>query len=173
MICPSCKKDLVVKNYEGVEIDLCENCKGVWLDNGELSKIVEIKEVQFSKEIIESTLRLSSSGIPDEEIERKVLCPKCQTHLNPVNCNYSSGVIIDRCPKGHGLWLDGDELEKVQAQSERWEEKIKENHEEFTSMINQVEKVRPENFDEKMKKSLGPVRSFFIIIYEKIAYYLE
>ena len=41
MICPKCNANLVVSNTQGVEIDFCPNCRGVWLDNGELEKIIE------------------------------------------------------------------------------------------------------------------------------------
>ena len=39
--CPVCKVDLVMAERQGVEIDYCPKCRGVWLDRGELDKIVE------------------------------------------------------------------------------------------------------------------------------------
>ncbi len=39
--CPSCKVDLVMSDRHGVEIDYCPKCRGVWLDRGELDKIIE------------------------------------------------------------------------------------------------------------------------------------
>ena len=41
MICPRCNSNLLMSNTKGVEIDHCPNCKGVWLDRGELEKIIE------------------------------------------------------------------------------------------------------------------------------------
>ncbi|HYE60369.1 MAG TPA: zf-TFIIB domain-containing protein [Phycisphaerales bacterium] len=42
MKCPSCKTpDLVMSERQGVEIDYCPQCRGVWLDRGELDKILE------------------------------------------------------------------------------------------------------------------------------------
>ena len=41
MICPRCNNSLVISIINGVEIDHCPNCKGVWLDRGELDKIIE------------------------------------------------------------------------------------------------------------------------------------
>jgi Zn-finger nucleic acid-binding protein len=40
--CPICEDQMKVMDRHGVEIDLCPNCKGVWLDRGELEKIVEL-----------------------------------------------------------------------------------------------------------------------------------
>lgn len=42
MNCPQCKDaSLVMSERQGVEIDYCPKCRGVWLDRGELDKIVE------------------------------------------------------------------------------------------------------------------------------------
>ena len=41
MKCPQCESELRVCDRHGVEIDLCPACRGVWLDRGELDKIVE------------------------------------------------------------------------------------------------------------------------------------
>lgn len=42
MKCPTCTEtDLVMTDRQGVEIDYCPKCRGVWLDRGELDKIIE------------------------------------------------------------------------------------------------------------------------------------
>ncbi len=42
MKCPVCKEvNLVMSDRQGVEIDYCPQCRGVWLDRGELDKIIE------------------------------------------------------------------------------------------------------------------------------------
>jgi Zn-finger nucleic acid-binding protein len=41
MKCPVCTVDLVMSDRQGVEIDYCPKCRGVWLDRGELDKIIE------------------------------------------------------------------------------------------------------------------------------------
>ena len=39
MKCPVCKtNDLMMSDRQGVEIDYCPECRGVWLDRGELDK---------------------------------------------------------------------------------------------------------------------------------------
>jgi len=39
--CPLCAVPLVMSERQGVEIDYCPQCRGVWLDRGELDKIIE------------------------------------------------------------------------------------------------------------------------------------
>jgi len=42
MQCPVCRDaKLVMTDRQGVEIDYCPDCRGVWLDRGELDKIIE------------------------------------------------------------------------------------------------------------------------------------
>jgi len=35
MICPKCQNDMVAIEYEGVEVDRCKSCQGIWFDVGE------------------------------------------------------------------------------------------------------------------------------------------
>lgn len=56
MNCPVCKtQNLSITERQGIEIDYCPKCRGVWLNRGELDKIIE-----------RSTLELASAArVPD------------------------------------------------------------------------------------------------------------
>jgi len=41
MLCPIDKTPLVMSERQNIEIDFCPTCRGVWLDRGELDKIIE------------------------------------------------------------------------------------------------------------------------------------
>lgn len=41
MSCPVCRVPLAMSDRSGIEIDYCPQCRGVWLDRGELDKIIE------------------------------------------------------------------------------------------------------------------------------------
>ncbi len=41
MNCPVCNIALIMSERQGIEIDYCPQCRGVWLDRGELDKIIE------------------------------------------------------------------------------------------------------------------------------------
>ncbi|GAA0738221.1 zf-TFIIB domain-containing protein [Sphingomonas japonica] len=41
MPCPVCKTGLAMSERNGIEIDYCPTCRGIWLDRGELDKIIE------------------------------------------------------------------------------------------------------------------------------------
>lgn len=42
MNCPNCNVPLVMSVKQSVEIDYCPQCRGIWLDRGELNKIIEL-----------------------------------------------------------------------------------------------------------------------------------
>ena len=41
MNCPKCNITLLMTDRQGVEIDYCPQCRGIWLDRGELEKIID------------------------------------------------------------------------------------------------------------------------------------
>lgn len=41
MLCPACRVPLTMSERQNIEIDYCPQCRGVWLDRGELDKIIE------------------------------------------------------------------------------------------------------------------------------------
>lgn len=49
MMCPKCNVPLQVSQRQGVETDVCQQCRGVWLDRGELDKIINRYDA-FDKE---------------------------------------------------------------------------------------------------------------------------
>ncbi len=48
MKCPSCDTALTMSERSGIEIDYCSQCRGVWLDRGELDKIIERSAAEFA-----------------------------------------------------------------------------------------------------------------------------
>jgi Zn-finger nucleic acid-binding protein len=48
MPCPVCRTELVPTERQSIEIDACPSCRGVWLDRGELDKIIERSAQAFA-----------------------------------------------------------------------------------------------------------------------------
>ena len=49
MLCPVCRVPLSMSDRQGIEIDYCPQCRGVWLDRGELDKIIERSVPQMAQ----------------------------------------------------------------------------------------------------------------------------
>lgn len=66
MKCPVCPDvTLVMIDRQGVEIDYCPNCRGVWLDRGELDKLIELAVGQPNVQPQISSPRPPSKSRPD------------------------------------------------------------------------------------------------------------
>jgi len=52
MKCPNDSATLVMSERAGVEIDYCPECRGVWLDRGELDKILDRAEGEASRSAV-------------------------------------------------------------------------------------------------------------------------
>jgi uncharacterized protein len=48
MRCPTCEVDLSIADRQGIELDYCPRCRGVWLDRGELDKLIALAAIQTS-----------------------------------------------------------------------------------------------------------------------------
>jgi uncharacterized protein len=61
MQCPNCPTTaLVMTDRQGVEIDYCPQCRGVWLDRGELDKLME----RAANEAVATTRPAAASAAP-------------------------------------------------------------------------------------------------------------
>lgn len=87
----------------GVEIDYCPLTQGIWLDAGEMEALFEDKKA--ADELI------ASFRADPNNREKKVRCPICRKKMEKVWVRDRE--LIDRCPKGHGLWFDEGELLQV------------------------------------------------------------
>ncbi len=47
MKCPNCSETLLMSQRNNVEIDYCPNCRGIWLDKGELDKLLEQADQRY------------------------------------------------------------------------------------------------------------------------------
>ena len=71
MKCPIDDVDLALSDRQGIEIDYCPKCRGVWLDRGELDKIIERAEREDDGR---------SGGYDDRERDREYRDPPDGRH---------------------------------------------------------------------------------------------
>ena len=128
MKCPNCQEMLCTVSYEGVEIETCPACKGEWLDAGELGNIIRLREKRFNEQERQAIAKSATyTAVSLDEADRDLLCPKCGGRTDAVNYGSGSGIIIDKCPACGGIWVDGGELEKIQALAEGWQDMLPED----------------------------------------------
>ncbi len=152
---------MAATHYEGVEIDVCGCCSGVWLDFGELTQIVEIRGAAWSENVVEKVLTsLGGKGVPVKERERELTCRVCNNALPPSNYQTNSGIIVNACPDGHGVWLDAGELEKLQIFMERWQDIAARDADKHQHLLRQIEA----DYADKKSKGLREGPAYFEVI---------
>jgi Zn-finger nucleic acid-binding protein len=106
---------MIACELEGVEIDQCLECRGVWLDAGELEMLTELAGVKPGPltDALQTSRRLGRG---------RRRCPRCKRKMRRVSVGQKTPVELDRCPMGHGLWFDRGELEALTANFDEGEE---------------------------------------------------
>src|SRR4051794_1745453 len=103
------------KVYEGVEVDQCPQCSGMFLDKGELETIQATIEKDQRRDAVP---RVTSEGDSLEavraDVREPVDCVKCGARMERRRYGFGSPTIIDECPKGCGVWLDGGEIQELE-----------------------------------------------------------
>jgi Zn-finger nucleic acid-binding protein len=110
MDCPVCKNAMITMELAEVEIDYCTGCKGVWLDAGELEMMLD-DDGKAQKLISSFNKDISGSENPKQ-------CPICDKKMEHIVVGEEKPtLLIDRCPKGDGLWFDNGELNGIIARA--------------------------------------------------------
>lgn len=135
MKCPKCPGELLPFTYRGIEFNCCSFCYGIWFDKGELAK--------FNRFDSDFPLK-DGDTLPGKSA--KVYCPRCpwdssipffRRKPSLKQIWYAPGVDLelDYCVNCGGIWLDEDEIAKVQKVLKR-EDKLQRK-----GLIAKVQKV--------------------------------
>jgi Zn-finger nucleic acid-binding protein len=99
--------------YEGLTICTCPGCNGEFLDGKQVKYIERKQEIQFDR----SERNRLLYGKTGPEKEKRLVCPRCGNDMSKGRYRKTE-VIIDHCKSCSGVWLDDQELEKIQVLGE-------------------------------------------------------
>ena len=108
MLCPNDNIEMMQRDLEGVQIDECPRCQGIWFDQGELDAAKDAREPDINWIDIELWRQEDRFNLALSERQ----CPK--DHANMVSLKYGEpSVEIEYCLECRGMWLDRDEFRKI------------------------------------------------------------
>jgi len=112
--CVKCNSILDKALFQGLEVDLCPKCGGLWLDRGEISRAAKLPEAELARL---RGLLADKAGPPPIPTESIAPCPVCPGSLSEVMLG---SVHVDYCSRCQGIFLDKGELQAaVDAVRER------------------------------------------------------
>lgn len=135
-----------------VSVDECPKCKGVFLDEHEIGKVADNKNLN----------KLLTRYVGTDSDSPRV-CPACGGVMDAED---AAGVRVDVCLTCYGVWLDGGELDHLKAKSEKDLEtlSVAKQAELFDAGQNQAKKVAGRSafyrFLWAMKQALPKKRRF-------------
>ena len=115
MICPRCKATLVKENREGVDVDVCRSCNGMWVHKNQLN--ILLKESGGDVEMC------SIDDNPHDDKFPVIKCRECEDEtMKKINFLDYSDIIMDYCSSCGSMWLDKDELANMHKYIKKVEE---------------------------------------------------
>ena len=159
MQCPRCQSELETIEVDGIELESCPECGGLWFDQGELRRAKDLalpdlhwKEFEIWKH--EHHFDATADGLA---------CPRCRQPM--VHLRYhETEVEIDHCPACSGVWLGRGELEAIvlalqdESSSMSLPELLKETLQEGLEVVRGHEKLATEWGDLKQILNLIKLR---------------
>jgi Zn-finger nucleic acid-binding protein len=107
-VCIKCENALERRDISGVEVDVCPNCGGVWLDHGELQQLAQ-RPADLGAMVNQIQFNAADQKLPRGDDPRKP-CPACGGKLGLASWQ---NVTLEHCSACDGLFVDRGELENA------------------------------------------------------------
>lgn len=108
--CRTCHSELQVLAVGGGRFHRCPDCSGTWLAASQLEELLSqaLEKSPQALDTVESDGE-SEVGHTLAPSRKARICPSCPASMDNFKFE-NTGVWIDACPEGHGIWLDSGEL---------------------------------------------------------------
>ena len=103
MQCPKCTAAMEAVSYEGIEVDRCTSCKGIWFD---MLEHEDLKNISGSEAI--------DTGSPDlgreQDSKHRIACPVCKEPLIRMVVSAQPHILYEACTVCYGVYFDAGEF---------------------------------------------------------------
>jgi len=110
IVCVKCTSVLDRTTIGGVEVDICPQCGGIWLDRGELEKLGAKDNSEL--DTLRSALGVDETKAPPIPSDHTSPCPVCEGSLHE---HQLGNIQVDICDSCRGIWLDKGEFDQALA----------------------------------------------------------
>ena len=106
MNCPKCRAAMEVVTFEGIDVDRCTSCQGIWFDVLEKEHLAELP----GSEAIDVGDKPADASDP-----RHLLCPVCRTLMIPMTVHGHPGLRYESCTVCYGAFFDAGEFREYKG----------------------------------------------------------
>ncbi len=111
--CPRCRAEFHRVETDGVLVEACPTCGGIWFDGGELKALAQRRPGLLAG--LEHRHDPAPGAAAPAAEEGSRLCPACGQPMRVFEFPWAPGVRLDGCPACHGVWADDGELTRLEA----------------------------------------------------------
>jgi Zn-finger nucleic acid-binding protein len=143
MKCPNCGADLAPTKRDGVDVEFCSACKGMWLTSQELD--------QLENEVFD--LGKKGALVFNSEPSNRA-CPECTGVLRRFHYR-DYDLELEFCEAGHGYWLNAGEDKRVLELMRREEASLKRKFSAEDHWGAHLQHWRSRSFMDRLRDLLG------------------
>lgn len=103
MRCPKCEAEMQVVEYEGISVDRCSGCSGLWFD---MLEHEHLKDIAGSESI---DIGSAEAGKKYNEVDR-IDCPVCKTQMIRMVDRLQPHIWYEACTSCYGVFFDAGEF---------------------------------------------------------------
>lgn len=108
--CPKCKNStMATVTFQGVDVDRCPQCKGIWFDLLEERDLLKAK----GSEAVDVGARAASTNSKAQELQ----CPKCHTQMISLHDLRQPHIVFEKCSVCYGVFFDAGEFADLKKMS--------------------------------------------------------
>ena len=103
MECPKCQEPMTTVEHQGIEVDRCTGCQGIWFDLGEADRLRDMKG--------SAAVDTGDAGVGKEmNIVDRIDCPRCHTAMIRMVDPQQTHIWYEECGSCHGSFFDAGEF---------------------------------------------------------------
>src|SRR5690606_11708836 len=109
LVCPKCHLQMIQICFRSWVVKLCPRCEGTFYKEDILESLLRQPDIRLSY-LRPAILPNLASPHPPEDDRNRLPCPACAQMMTRERYSDTIPLLVDRCPEGHGIWLDDGEL---------------------------------------------------------------
>jgi Zn-finger nucleic acid-binding protein len=107
--CPDCNIALEAREFQGITVDACSKCAGIFFDEGEVAAL-KARGLAAMDELEAAIVPQIAVEATQGKFRR---CSNCGSAMDKFRYMYNSDIVLDECERCGGIWVQDGELGRM------------------------------------------------------------